>query len=72
VRVVNGGRFPSRGGDRLPEDAVGIVDDEQPSTGRATRCAGLSRFMVADVPATQNAASPTASCATMSSPSPTL
>jgi len=32
---------------------------------------GLSRFGAADVPATQNAASPTASCATMSSPAPT-
>jgi hypothetical protein len=32
---------------------------------------GLSRLIVTDVPDTQNAALPTASCATMSAPSPT-
>jgi len=49
-----------------------VFDDEQrPGWSRLPIARGLSRFIVADVATTQNAASLTTNCATMSSPSPT-
>jgi len=65
--LLTGGRF--RRADRLPDDPLGVFDHEQRSAGRPIDC--VRRFMTADVAATQNAAPPTPSCATTSSPSPT-
>ena len=61
----------STSGDRMSEHRVWIVDHEKTRPVAPPMARGTSRSVLDPVVAIQNAASPTASWATMSSPSPT-
>jgi hypothetical protein len=57
-------------GDRVVEDRLGVIDDEQDAAGRAAGRPGVDALAGRACRQTRNAASPMASWATMSWPSP--